>query len=634
MTWYNNWNHRRSISLDPSTPAIDYQIKIILTNTTLTGAQLTSGDANGNDIRFTLSDGTTLQNHWIENWTSSGTSVTATIWVKITASGTSTIYMYYDNSSATSASDYFGTFNVLGNGSNGSLTVTATNTIVNSYTYLTSDVISGDYTIPVNDGTSFSNSDNILIIQMKDISGDSAGTYEFRTISSGGGTNTLNLDTPLKNNYTSVTQIVKIPQYTSVTVNSGASITASAWDGNKGGVVSFRASGTVNIIGSITVNDKGFLNGETYKGNIMYGGGGGGGGGDYQCSSGKAGGTGGTTNGANGGSGQSGVCKGGAGGAGGAGGGVNGGIGGAGWPANNNANCGGGGGGGGGGGNFYGLGGLGGGNGGHGGCSTPYVGANGGSTGITNVNTAGNGGGGYGTNGSGGIGASGESPPTTAGGNGTAISGGNGGHGGTAYSNPQPSGGAGGGAAGLAYGSADLSTIFLGTSGGNVLINTGAGGIIIIFAETITVTGTISSNGSNANGSIGGSSGGSIYLTANSATIGSSLVSANGGTGIITAGGGGAGGDGRIRISANSPSGTSTPSAYALGFDTEHNRAYAPTESISSVSGTEELQACSTPSANLIVLEIISNQLSRQYPSYVDIDIISRLIDRHLVEQY
>ena len=109
--WYDNsWNRRRSIALSPATPVIDYQIKLILTSITLTGAQLTSGNANGNDIRFTGPDGATLQNHWIESWNATGTTVDTTIWIKVANSGTSSIYMYYGNSGVASTSDGQTTF--------------------------------------------------------------------------------------------------------------------------------------------------------------------------------------------------------------------------------------------------------------------------------------------------------------------------------------------------------------------------------------------------------------------------------------------------------------------------------------------------------------------------------------------
>jgi hypothetical protein len=57
------------------------------------------------DIRFTDSDATTLLNYWIESGCYSGNT---RIWIRVTsipASSTKTIYLYYGNPSATSASD-------------------------------------------------------------------------------------------------------------------------------------------------------------------------------------------------------------------------------------------------------------------------------------------------------------------------------------------------------------------------------------------------------------------------------------------------------------------------------------------------------------------------------------------------
>lgn len=52
----------------------------------------------------------------------------------------------------------------------------------------------------------------------------------------------------------------RIPQYSTVSIANGGSLTASDWDGSKGGVLSFLASGTVTVDngGSITMSDKGF----------------------------------------------------------------------------------------------------------------------------------------------------------------------------------------------------------------------------------------------------------------------------------------------------------------------------------------------------------------------------------------
>jgi len=56
-------------------------------------------------------------------------------------------------------------------------------------------------------------------------------------------------------------------------------------------------------------------------------------------------------------------------------------------------------------------------------------------------------------------------------------------------------------------------------------------------------------------------------------------------------------------------------------------RKYASPDPTFSSIGTEETVTCGTPSANLIVLEILSEQLSRPYPYYIDIDTLSKLLD-------
>ncbi|MCA9459928.1 MAG: hypothetical protein KC550_05260, partial [Nanoarchaeota archaeon] len=158
-----------------------------------------------------------------------------------------------------------------GDGSDGALVVSAANTVVNSYTYLTGAETSGTSTITVNNGGAFGAGDEILIIQMQDGSGSGvAGRYEFNTISSKLG-NDLTLNKSLSQTYgsgsfdqigASVTQVVRIPQYINVTINSGSSITAPAWDGYSGGIVVFRAQDFVKTNGYINVSDKGFRGGD------------------------------------------------------------------------------------------------------------------------------------------------------------------------------------------------------------------------------------------------------------------------------------------------------------------------------------------------------------------------------------
>jgi len=104
--WLSGWTYRRAISLSPATSVADYQVLVTLT-TGIMGNPYANIKPDGSDIRFTGSDETTLQDYWIESWNNTGTS---TIWVEVKTSGTSTIYMYYGNSSASSASNGTATF--------------------------------------------------------------------------------------------------------------------------------------------------------------------------------------------------------------------------------------------------------------------------------------------------------------------------------------------------------------------------------------------------------------------------------------------------------------------------------------------------------------------------------------------
>jgi hypothetical protein len=114
-----------------------------------------------------------------------------------------------------------------------------------------------------------------------------------------------------------------------------------------------------------------------------------------------------------------------------------------------------------------------------------------------------------------------------------------------------------GGSAGGSGGSTDLTTIFFGGAGGaagnkGASGNTGAnsGGIIILISKSITVSGSAASNGGNGlnaagySGGSGAGAGGSCLLVCDSASIGTNLVTAIGGTGGTGANGTGTGGNG------------------------------------------------------------------------------------------
>jgi len=181
----------------------------------------------------------------------------------ITASGTKCVYI-------ASASSTVSQIGWIGDGSDGPLVVSGSDQIVNGYAFLTGNENAGETTITVSGTSGFAEDDEILLIQMQNSSGGEAGTYEFKHISSIMG-NEITLTSSLDNSYYSgsfdsvdatASQIVRVPQYTSVTIDPSGSITASAWDGYTGGIVVFRAETvTINNGGSIDVSEKGYRGG-------------------------------------------------------------------------------------------------------------------------------------------------------------------------------------------------------------------------------------------------------------------------------------------------------------------------------------------------------------------------------------
>jgi gliding motility-associated-like protein len=174
-------------------------------------------------------------------------------------------------------------------GKNGAKVITTTNSIVNEYTTLSVDATQGATSITVAANTLNTNNrfgsvlaagDLIFIIQMQGAfitSGGSqwwsgygyidainnAGLYEMAQVTSVQGSTTINLTCGLINNYTAngKVQIVRIPRYTTLTVNSGAELTCDTWDGSKGGVLVVETLGNVDNNGTINSSGKGFRGG-------------------------------------------------------------------------------------------------------------------------------------------------------------------------------------------------------------------------------------------------------------------------------------------------------------------------------------------------------------------------------------
>jgi len=153
-----------------------------------------------------------------------------------------------------------------GDGSDGPLVVSAQDVVVNSYTFLQSSLSSGATVLSVDDSSAFSAGDEVLVIQMQDGAGGVGGTYEFATIS-GTGANSITLDSGLANDYVSgtfdqilsaATQIVSVPQYTSLTISGSGSLVAQPWNGFTGGIIAFRANTRLDVVGTINASGQGF----------------------------------------------------------------------------------------------------------------------------------------------------------------------------------------------------------------------------------------------------------------------------------------------------------------------------------------------------------------------------------------
>jgi hypothetical protein len=131
--WYDiSWTKRKPVSIVSTCPVslTGYQVKISV-------AYDSDMKNDFSDLRFTDSDGATLLPYWVEGLTP---STSATVWVKvpsIPASSTKTIYMYYCNPAASTASNGDATFeffdNFTGTALNtGKWTQNAVNTITDS----------------------------------------------------------------------------------------------------------------------------------------------------------------------------------------------------------------------------------------------------------------------------------------------------------------------------------------------------------------------------------------------------------------------------------------------------------------------------------------------------------------------
>ena len=190
----------------------------------------------------------------------------------------------------------------------GNYTASTANNIVNSYTFLTANALTGGTSLTVSNnsmiggvfGGALAPGDLILVIQMQGASVNvnvdptsswganytvpnpflwtydwpehieawgavtaynNAGKFEQIEVLSVSGANTINLQCALKNDYTATghVQVVRVPRFDNLTVSGGInSIIPTLWNGDSGGIVAIEVETNVNINTGSSISASGF----------------------------------------------------------------------------------------------------------------------------------------------------------------------------------------------------------------------------------------------------------------------------------------------------------------------------------------------------------------------------------------
>ena len=156
-----------------------------------------------------------------------------------------------------------------GNGSSGAKTFTGTVNLTDEVrTYAQTSTLPNTVDITNPKGV-FLVGDMALIIDMTNCS-NTGQNWEFQTITEVTST-TISFVNPIIGGF-SEGQVIKVPQYTNVTISPDAIVTCHPWDNSTGGVAVLMANGTVTfegsgaIVGKIDVSGKGFLSGSAGAG--------------------------------------------------------------------------------------------------------------------------------------------------------------------------------------------------------------------------------------------------------------------------------------------------------------------------------------------------------------------------------
>ena len=164
-----------------------------------------------------------------------------------------------------------------GDGRHGAFTAPAGVSSINIYTTVAGSAAAGATLVSVADATGFTSGDLIMLWRPAgypalpdpdshqvpiDLSLSETGRHELARVLNVSG-NALTLTAALQHGFAAhLTQVVRVPEYTTVDVPAGATLVpAQAWDGSRGGIIAFMATGAVTVEGSISADAAGFRGG-------------------------------------------------------------------------------------------------------------------------------------------------------------------------------------------------------------------------------------------------------------------------------------------------------------------------------------------------------------------------------------
>ncbi len=176
-------------------------------------------------------------------------------------------------------------------GKHGALTVATPSLRVNEYTSLTANALAGATLLQVANSNLNANGrfagnlqigDLVMIIQMQGaqiktfnsaggqdstygeiLNYNNCGNYELAQVFAIPNGTSIQLDCGLSKSYSSTgkAQVVRVPRYTTLTINAASSIFGDAWNGTIGGVVAMEVNGASVINGSVIATGLGFRGG-------------------------------------------------------------------------------------------------------------------------------------------------------------------------------------------------------------------------------------------------------------------------------------------------------------------------------------------------------------------------------------